>query len=472
MICYHCGCNLTAHSFCTNCGADVGLYKKIMAVSNFYYNEGLEKAGVRDLSGAIVSLRQSLKFNKNNIEARNLLGLVYFEMGEVVAALSEWVISKNMKPNKNIADDYINMVQSNATKLDTINQTIKKYNQALIYCQQDSKDMAIIQLKKVLSMNPKFIRAHQLLALLYIDAEEWEKAERELKKCCQIDTNNTSILRYKKEVDKMLLPDENSKAPKNKKPIGDVIHYQRDNETIIQPIGYKESRGISSVINIIIGVVIGIAVACFLILPARISSAKAELAEQFKVVSEQSDAKSATIAELEDKVSSLTEENNNLHEQLDIYVGTDGTLQIMDDLLSATKLYVETPSEVEAIAEYLDAVNNGVDIASTSKPFQDLYNLLVEKIGVQASTIYYNKGMELYNEENYDDSITYLMRAYEYNNKNGEALYNLGNSYRLNEQPVEAVEIYKQVIANFSGTEKARRSQQYIEELTGVVENE
>ena len=95
MICYHCGCNLTAHDFCTNCGVDVGLYKKIMAVSNLYYNEGLEKAGVRDLSGAIVSLRQSLKFNKNNIEARNLLGLVYFEMGEVVSALGEWVISKN-----------------------------------------------------------------------------------------------------------------------------------------------------------------------------------------------------------------------------------------------------------------------------------------------------------------------------------------------------------------------------------------
>ncbi len=470
MICYHCGCNLTAHSFCTNCGADVGLYKKIMAVSNLYYNEGLEKAGVRDLSGAIISLRQSLKFNKNNIEARNLLGLVYFEMGEVVAALSEWVISKNMKPNKNIADDYINMVQSNATKLDTINQTIKKYNQALIYCQQDSKDMAIIQLKKVLSLNPKFIRAHQLLALLYIDAEEWEKAERELKKCCLIDTNNTSVLRYKKEVDKMLLPDDSAKAPKNKKTVGDVIHYQRDNETIIQPIGYKEQKGISSVINIIIGVVIGIAVACFLILPARISNAKAELTEQFKVVSEQSDAKSATITELEGKVSSLTEENNNLHEQLDIYVGTDGTLQIMDDLLSAAKLYVETPNEVEMIAEYLDAVNLGVDIKSTSQEFQDLYNLLIDKIGVQASTIYYNKGMELYNEENYDDSITYFTRAYEYNNQNGEALYNLGNSYRLNEQSVEAVEIYKQVVADFAGTEKARRSQQYIDELTGQEE--
>jgi tetratricopeptide (TPR) repeat protein len=470
MICYHCGCNLTAHDFCTNCGAEVGLYKKIMAVSNLYYNEGLEKAGVRDLSGAIVSLRQSLKFNKNNIEARNLLGLVYFEMGEVVAALGEWVISKNMRPNKNIADDYINMVQSNATKLDTINQTIKKYNQALIYCHQDSKDMAIIQLKKVLSLNPKFIRAHQLLALLYIDAEEWEKAERELKKCCQIDTNNTTVLRYKKLVDKMLLPDESVKVSKSKKLVSDVIHYQRDNETIIQPVGYKEHKGISSVINIIIGVAIGIAVAFFLILPARISSAKAEAKEELKVISEQSDAKSATITELESKVAKLTEENNNLHEKLDIYVGSDGTLQIMDDLLSAAKIYAETPNEIEAVAEYLDAVDNGVEIESTSKEFQDLYNLLVSKIGVQASTIYYNKGMEQYNAENYDDAITYLLRAYEYNNQNGEALYNLGNSYRLNEQSVEAVEIYRKVTANFAGTEKARRSAQYIEELTEVEE--
>ena len=102
MECYSCGCRLSEKDFCTGCGADVAEYKKVMYLSNQYYNEGLEKAQVRDLSGAIASLRQSLKLNKNNTNARNLLGLVYFEMGEVVAALSEWVISKNLQPNKNL----------------------------------------------------------------------------------------------------------------------------------------------------------------------------------------------------------------------------------------------------------------------------------------------------------------------------------------------------------------------------------
>ena len=178
-------------------------------MSNRFYNDGLEKAGVRDLTGAINSLRQSLKFNKNNIEARNLLGLVYFETGEVVAALSEWVISKNMRPEKNIADDYINMLQ-------------------------DSKDLAIIQLKKVLSLNPKFIRAHQLLALLYMDSEQWDRAERELHKCMDIDRNNTLTLRYLKEVETQLTPDENSKQTGRRKK-DDAVRYQSDNEIIIQP---------------------------------------------------------------------------------------------------------------------------------------------------------------------------------------------------------------------------------------------
>ena len=145
MKCYNCGNTLSQESFCTSCGVDVSVYKLIMAMSNHYYNDGLSKANVRDLSGAAVSLRQALKYNKKNREARNLLGLVYFEMGEAVLALSEWIISKNLDPVNNIADEYIGILHSSPAKLDNLDQTLKKYNQALQFCYQDSKDLAIIQ---------------------------------------------------------------------------------------------------------------------------------------------------------------------------------------------------------------------------------------------------------------------------------------------------------------------------------------
>ena len=94
--------------------------KKIVYQSNYWYNDGLRKAQIRDMSGAIVSLRRSLQFNRENIAARNLLGLVYYGIGEVPEALVEWIISKNLRMHNNIADYYINTVQASAKELETI----------------------------------------------------------------------------------------------------------------------------------------------------------------------------------------------------------------------------------------------------------------------------------------------------------------------------------------------------------------
>ena len=297
IFCYNCGRRLSEHDFCTSCGADVSLYKKVMHVSNMYYNEGLEKAGVRDLSGAVACLRQSLQFNKNNIKARNLLGLVYFEMGEAATALREWVISKNMSPEKNIADEYIDKVRSNSTRLDSINQTAKKYNRALALCNQDSKDLAVIQLRKVLSMNPRFIRAHQLLALLYMEQEEWDRAERELRKCMEIDKNNLQTLRYLKEVEQALMPDEGVKRRRKE----ETVRYQSENEIIIQPLNVREPKrggGFSTVLNMIIGLIIGVAAMYFLVVPAAQSRVRNEEQQTITKISSESDAKTARIQEL------------------------------------------------------------------------------------------------------------------------------------------------------------------------------
>ena len=61
--------------------------KKIVYQSNYWYNDGLRKAQIRDMSGAVKSLKISLQFNRENIAARNLLGLVYYGIGEVAEAL-------------------------------------------------------------------------------------------------------------------------------------------------------------------------------------------------------------------------------------------------------------------------------------------------------------------------------------------------------------------------------------------------
>lgn len=472
MICYRCGCTLSEHDFCTNCGADVALYKRIIYISNRFYNDGLERAGVRDLTGAIASLRQSLKFDKNNVEARNLLGLVYFETGEVVAALSEWVISKNLRPKKNIADDYINMIQTNQNRLDTINQTIKKYNQALTYCNQDSLDLAIIQLKKVLSLNPKFIRAHQLLALLYINSEEWERAKRELTKCLEIDANNTATLRYLKEVDEMLLPEEGVKPSKKQKKSEEVVKYQSGNETIIQPVNMKEGRGVTSLLNLGIGLAIGIAIAFFLILPARIQAAKAGIDEELRKVSEQSDAKTATIDELKQQLAELQTQNEALQQDVAAYMGQDGSLQSVESLMKAAGAYLTDAEDVITVMDYLQEVEElkAEEGNENSEAFDALYNTLLALIGPQVAESYDKDGHDAFWAGNYADAIPNLEKAFLYDATNGQALFDLGNSYNRIGETEKAKEIYRQVIELFPNTEKADKSKNFLAELEDAEE--
>lgn len=465
MFCYNCGCRLSEHDFCTSCGVDTGRYKKIMYLANMFYNDGLEKAKVRDLTGAVTSLRQSLKFNKNNVDARNLLGLVYFEMGEMVAALCEWIISKNLKAEKNVADDYLSYVQSSAARLDSINQTIKKYNQALSYCQQGSKDLAVIQLKKVLSMNPKFIRAHLLLALLYMDAEQWDRAKKELTKCVNLDRNNTQALMYLREVDNILSPEDGVKPAKKKQ--DDAIRYQSDNEIIIQPMGVKEPKrsGAGTLLNIGIGLCIGAAAMYFLVVPAVRTNVQNEAKAEVAQIGNQIDAKNTTIAELENQLKDLQDSNKTLQDELSGYAGTDGTLKSMEDLINAATLYLSGEDVIKA-SDALEKVKEEVVLEETSNAFQNLYNALHQALSPQIVERCYEQGYDAYTAKNYEEAANLLGRVIKYDDMNGNAYYYYAQSCRQLERNDEAIMAYKKVLELVpADTERAKTARNYLNRL-------
>lgn len=464
MYCYSCGCRLSDHDFCTSCGVDVGRYKKIMYLANMFYNDGLDKARVRDLTGAVTSLRQSLKFNKNNVDARNLLGLVYFEMGETVAALCEWIISKNLKAEKNIADDYLSYIQSSAARLEAINQTIKKYNQALSYCQQGSKDLAVIQLKKVLSMNPKFIRAHQLLALLYIDAEQWEKAKRELTKCMALDRNNTLTLVYMREVDGILSPEEGIRPIKKKS--DEAVRYQSDNEIIIQPMGIKEPKrgGFGSLVNLVLGLIIGVTVTCFLVVPAVKTNVTNEKQQQVAEIGNQIDEKTSTIIEMENQIKDLKNANRTMQDELSKYAGTDGTLKSMEDLIVVATLYL-SGEDIVKVSDGLEKVRSEVVFEEAPNAFQNLYNALHQSLAPQIVELCYEQGYDAYTAKNYEEAANLLGRVIKYDTLHANAFYYYGQSCRQIERNDEAIMAYRKVLELVPDTERARTAQTHLNRL-------
>lgn len=465
MLCYNCGSTLSSNLFCNACGADVGKYKKIMYTANGFYNEGLERANVRDLSGAILSLRQCIKFNKNHIDARNLLGLIYFEMGEAVQGVAEWIISKNIKPEKNIANDYIIMIQQNQNRLESITNTIRKYNKALELCHQESPDLAIIQLKKVLSMNPKYVQAHLLLALLYLEQKDYEKAKRETDKVLRIDCGNLIALRYNKEIDGVLNI-ELDKPGKKKRFKSDIQKYKSGNDVIIQPLNPKESLGVSAFVQIALGIVIGLCVTYFLILPTRIQATKDEVAAEITSYGEQIDKKNTEIEDLNTRVSSLEQNNLDLQSEIQKYEGSNGAIDAYNYLIEAAYSYFINPEDNMTIEKYLDFIGMDYVENSATEEYIELYNYLKSKIGDSVADTYYTSGLEAYNEANYIQAIADLQKAYDYDRSSDTALYYLGLAYLDSGDVAGARDKFSQLINIFPESEFAGKAAQRLEEIS------
>lgn len=442
MKCFNCGADLKDSEYCSQCGADVKLYSRMLKLSNAYYNEGLEKAKVRDLSGAVLALRESLKINKKNTNARNLLGLVYYEMGMAVEALTQWIISRSFQSSKNIADEYIESIQNNPARLDTVNTSLRKYNQALVYCQQGSYDLAIIQLKKVLSVNGKLLDAHLLLALLYMKVENYARARNEIKKVLAVDCNNTQALRYLKELNQETDKDQPKEEEKNK----DYIAYTRDNETIIQPVGVKDNSGFHAILNVVIGLVIGVAVMGLLIMPALQSKKSGELNKAVAEYSDQVDAKSATL-------DSLKQENESLKQQAEeaTKAASDAADKVSsyEELLKAYASYFAGDSA--AALQELEAINQD----TLSDDAKTLYSSVFSEVGVTAVNDLYKTGYAAYEKGDYDTAIADLGKCYELDNTQGDALYFLARSYHKSGDTENAKIYYQKVIEEFPNTRKA-----------------
>lgn len=452
MECFNCGARLGRDDFCPNCGSNVKIYKKIIRASNAYYNDALEKADVRDLSGAIESLKISLRFYKRNMDARNLLGLIYFEMGEVVAALTEWVISKNYQAKENRAGYYLDEIQNNQARLDAINQTIKKYNQALLYCRQDSRDLAVIQLKKVLSMNPKLVQGHQLLALLYIQEGKYELAKKSLRNAGKIDANNTTTLRYLRHVNAELRENTSGKKQRN----DELISYQSGNETIIQPGYLKDNSAVTTIINMVLGIGIGVAITWFLIVPGirrdLQNQSKAEVLEANNTIS----VRNQTISTLEAQIDELTAQITDVRGNEEEYASR---MNSYEQLLVAYTAFAE--ENIEGAGDALGNVNPDY----LGEQAKEIYNTINAQVNAEYVETLYRAGRDAYDAQDYAEAITQLLKVVEIDETydSGYALYYLAQSCRRSEDVENAKIYYQKVVELYPGTERAGIAQNYLE---------
>ena len=419
--------------------------KKIRCISNSYYNLGLKYAKIRDLSGAAAALKKSLHFSKYNTSARNLLGLIYFEMGEVAEALVQWVISLNLEPQENRAEHYLSSLQEREGYLEAMDFAVRKYNQALIHTQSGSDDLAILQLTRVIDQNRNFVKAHLLLALLYISSEEYTKAGKSLYRVLQIDKNNNKAQWY------MSLVKENTgRAEIEKRKMKNAFsHRQMQDDDIILPPSYKENTGWQTVLNLIVGLLIGVLVIAFLIIPANNRILGNRHNQEMLSYSEQLNQKNLEIDALKREFESAEKKQQDAEKTLDIEISGNKDLNLQyeylvqlmqcyqnEDMDQAVQIYVQFKPELFTGTGLEPAVNEIVADMSANG-YQRLQSL----------------GDRAAEAGNTDQAIEFYNYSLGLNQANPNVLYQLGLMYKRKEENERANEYFGQVIMEYPNSE-------------------
>lgn len=430
--------------------------KRAFQLSNLYYNQGLERAGVRDLTGAVTKLRQSLLLNKRNTQARNLLGLVYLETGEVVAALREWLISQSYHPKNNPAGDYIRRVQASRTRFQNMREAITGYNRALENCRHGNDDMAAVQLRRILSKTPGMVRAAQLLALIDIQQGKLGQARRVLRRVERIDRTNPLTMRYLKEIE-MQAAARNKGRRKKEVPEDD----ETEQITETEPTLLKRLRDLptfSTLVNVVIGLALGILAAAFLIVPAVKRSAHQEMNTRILDYT-------TTLAEQKDRLDSLEaqiKESDAIVEKARAQVeDSQSEITSYDSLVKGYNYYIA--EMFMPAAEELDKI----DPSKLSTGAAGIYSGIYNEVQQSAYDEIVYAGSSAFYEEKYDEAIEYLEKAISIRLDEPTALELLGLSYANKGDKQKAIQAFEELIEKFPNTNSADNAAYSIRMLGG-----
>ena len=430
--------------------------KKLVYLSKQWYNDGLKKANIRDLSGAVTSLKRSLQYNRDNIASRNLLGLIYYGRGEVAEALVEWIISKNIRSQGNIANYYIKKLQESPSELDAIDQAVKKYNQCLIYCQQNGEDLAAIQLKKVIAAHPTFLKAYQLLALLYLQTEQYAKARQLIRKAHRLDSTNEVTLRYMHELTQL----HKDKAAQLKMEKAQTVSYNLGNETIIQPVSatLKDNAAFLTILNIVIGLVVGAAVVWFLAVPTMKRNMNTKTNKEVIVYSEQIAALETEVELLKKEVEGYQATSEQTEAEKQVAQGTQASYEI---LVKVIEHYHNAKYKRATLVDELLTIQK----ESLGDVGKETYEKISKEVFAAECAELYPIAKRSYEAVNYKRAIECLERIVLMNetHDNGEALYMLMNIYHKQNETEKATAKYTRILELFPDTEVANRAKALME---------
>lgn len=385
--------------------------ERVKYLSVRYYNDSLEFVRDNKLTPALDCLKKSVCYDKTNIEAQNLLGLVYYRLGRITDAYIHWSISA--KYDSNPDNKAVRYLQDMLNSVDYAEKckAVSKYNESLHHARQGNYDMAVMRLKRGLDFNSKSVDILNLLAFCYMMQGNNKNAYKYVEKVLKIDKSNRIAKNYRNII----------------KPEGLTIFKKEEADSTYNKsaanASNKSKGGKNSLVYMITGAAL-MAVICFaLVMPTVFRGYEKQLGEYETNYNVLKNKTNEELAKKNESIKTLSEENESLKSKLN----TAGS----QDLQARVKTLAEIESNfkagnVDVAADSLVALNS----TGFTGEVLEQYRKLCKTVLVTAAENYFAQGQDAQSDNDYDSAKEFYNKCLKCSQDGGEigysAMYELG----------------------------------------------
>ncbi len=328
--------------------------------------------------------------------------------------------------------------------------SIKSYNKAIEYLRTGSEDIAMIELKKVVSSNPDFYEAVNLLGLCYAYTNQMDKAEALFDKVVQGENNAIKAADYLNFIsingNKSTKKSSNTKnkTPENKPPkvVKETVKKSNLSEENIQSeyvllkkLGTLLKKTSSVVIFNIFSVICLVVAIVFFFVATRDKIEDVDISSGPAINTQQTKDYDKVVAENKALKGQLETANSQLRE-----------LQLSAELSQVSVLYGQN--------KFIEAADKlmALPVAELSADLKTKYDAIKDNVLLKAANQLTIDGNTLYGNKKYSEAIQKLEKVFVLGNNwtfGDKALYILAKSYVEVNEIQKGTETYQKLIDNY-----------------------
>ncbi len=331
--------------------------------------------------------------------------------------------------------------------------SVKGYNKAIENLRTGSEDIAMIELKKVISVNPDFFEAVNLLGLCYAYTNQIGKAQELFGRVADSEGNSAIAEEYLNYIGRestsgkggsnirTVKPEVSPKNPKQraakpKKPTNEEVQPEY---VLIKNLGSQLKKpSVAVTINILSVICLIAAIAVFMVNYKNTRS---------------NESSPDTTVNTNEKYNKVVSQNEKLKKDLDAANLKLKQIQLSSQLSQISGLYGQY-KYVEA-ADMLLALPAKDLSAENKKKYDSIKANILNSAANQLTT----EGNSLFNKKKYKEAIQKLEKVFTYGAKwpfGDKALYVLGKSYVANNEPQKGAETYNKLINDYPASTYSR----------------